>query len=61
MRFRRTLVIGARFFIDFEWTLVTGFSPSVRAEVREARMRPARMPPLHPAHVGVGLHVVRLE
>jgi hypothetical protein len=52
---------GAWFLIDFEWTLVTGFSPSVRAEVREARKRPARTPPLPPPDVGVALHVVLFE
>jgi hypothetical protein len=49
---------GAWFLIDYEWTLVTGFSPSVRAEVREGRKRPAKVPPLPPPDVGVPLHVV---
>jgi hypothetical protein len=52
---------GAWFLIDFEWTLVTGFSPSTRAEVKEARKLPSRTPPLPPPNVGVTLHVVRFE
>jgi hypothetical protein len=52
---------GAWFLIDYEWTLVTGFSPSVRAEVREARKRPSKTPPIPPPHVGVELHVVLFE
>ena len=52
---------GAWFLIDYEWTLVTGFSAAVRAEVREARKRPARTPPLAPPKVGVPLHVVLFE
>jgi hypothetical protein len=52
---------GAWFLIDFEWTLVTGLSPSVRAEVREARKRPAKVPPVPTPNVGVALHVVRFE
>ena len=52
---------GAWFLIDFEWTLVTGFSPDTRAEVKEARERPARTPPVPPPNVGVPLHVVVFE
>ena len=52
---------GAWFLIDFEWTLVTGFSPSTRAEVKEARKRPALTPPIPPPKVGVPLHVVLFE
>ena len=52
---------GAWFLIDFEWTLVTGFSPSTRAEVREARQRPSQKPPVPLPNVGVSLHVVRFE
>jgi len=52
---------GAWFLIDFEWTLVTGFSPSTRAEVKEARKLPSRTPPIAPPNVGVTLHVVRFE
>jgi len=52
---------GAWFLIDFEWTLVTGFSPGTRAEVKEARKRPARTPPIPLPNVGVSLHVVRFE
>jgi hypothetical protein len=52
---------GAWFLIDYEWTLVTGFSPSVKAEVREARKRPAKVPPIPPPNVGVTLHVVLFE
>ena len=52
---------GAWFLIDYEWTLVTGFSPSVRAEVKEARKRPAKVPPIPPPSVGVTLHVVLFE
>jgi hypothetical protein len=52
---------GAWFLIDFEWTLVTGFSPSTRGEVKEARKRPSQTPPVPPPNVGVSLHVVRFE
>ena len=52
---------GAWFLIDFEWTLVTGFSPSTRAEVKEARKRPSQTPPVPPPNVGVALHVVLFE
>jgi len=52
---------GAWFLIDYEWTLVTGFSPSVKAEVKEARKLPARAPPIPPPNVGVSLHVVLFE
>jgi len=52
---------GAWFLIDLEWTLVTGFSPSTRAEVKEARKRPSQTPPVPPPNVGVSLHVVRFE
>ena len=52
---------GAWFLVDFEWTLVTGFSPGTRAEVKEARKRPARTPPVPPPNVGVPLHVVVFE
>ena len=52
---------GAWFLIDYEWTLVTGFSPSVRAEVREGRKRPGKTPPIPPPNVGVALHVVLFE
>jgi hypothetical protein len=52
---------GAWFLIDYEWTLVTGFPPSVRAEVREARKRPGKVPPIPPPSVGVALHVVLFE
>jgi len=52
---------GAWFLIDYEWTLMTGFPPSVRAEVREARKLPARTPPIPPPNVGVTLHVVLFE
>lgn len=52
---------GAWFLIDFEWTLVTGLSPSVRAEVKEARKRPAKVPPVPTPNVGVALHVVLFE
>jgi hypothetical protein len=52
---------GAWFLIDYEWTLVTGFSPSVKAEVKEARKLPARTPPIPPPNVGVPLHVVLFE
>jgi hypothetical protein len=52
---------GAWFLIDYEWTLVTGFSPSTRAEVKEARKRPAATPPIPPPNVGVPLHVVLFE
>ena len=40
---------------------MTGFSPSVRAEVKEARKRPAKVPPVPPPNVGVALHVVLFE
>jgi hypothetical protein len=52
---------GAWFLIDFEWTLVTGFSPGVKAEVKEARKRPGRVPPIPPPNVGAALHVVLFE
>ena len=52
---------GAWFLIDFEWTLVTGFSPDTRAEVKEARKLPSRTPPIPPPNVGVPLHVVLFE
>jgi hypothetical protein len=52
---------GAWFLIDYEWTLMTGFPPSVRAEVKEARKLPARTPPIPPPNVGVPLHVVLFE
>jgi hypothetical protein len=52
---------GAWFLIDYEWTLMTGFSASVRAEVKEARKRPASVPPIPPPNVGVALRVVRFE
>lgn len=52
---------GAWFLIDYQWTLMTGFSASLRAEVREARKLPASAPPLPPPSVGVKLHVVRFE
>jgi hypothetical protein len=52
---------GAWFLIDYEWTLMTGFSASVRAEVKEARKRPTRVPPIPPPNVGVALRVVRFE
>jgi hypothetical protein len=52
---------GAWFLIDYEWTLVTGFSAATRAEVKEARKRPSATPPLPPPNVGVKLHVVRFE
>jgi hypothetical protein len=52
---------GAWFLIDYQWTLMTGFSASLRAEVREARKRPASTPPLPPPSVGVKLHVVQFE
>jgi len=52
---------GAWFLIDYEWTLVTGFSPKTRAEVKEARKRPSETPPIPPPNVGVPLHVVRFE
>ena len=59
--FQPTRDDGAWFLIDYEWTLVTGFSPSVRAEVKEARKRPAKVPPIPPPSVGVTLHVVLFE
>jgi hypothetical protein len=49
---------GAWFLIDYEWTLMTGFPPSVRAEVKQARKLPAGVPPIPPPNVGVPLHVV---
>ena len=52
---------GAWFLIEGEWTLMTGFSASLRAEVREARQRPASTPPVAPPKVGVALHVVLFE
>ena len=52
---------GAWFLIDYEWTLMTGFSASVRAEVREARKRPTSVPPIPPPNVGVALRVVQFE
>jgi hypothetical protein len=52
---------GAWFLIDGQWTLMTGFSASVREEVKEARQRPARVPPVPPPGVGVALHVVLFE
>jgi hypothetical protein len=52
---------GAWFLIDYEWTLVTGLSPSARAEVKEARKRPAKVPPVPTPNVGVALHVVLFE
>jgi hypothetical protein len=52
---------GAWFFVDGQWTLMTGFSASVRAEVKEARKRPASVPPVPPPSVGVALHVVLFE
>ena len=52
---------GAWFLIDYEWTLMTGFSASVRAEVKEARKRPASVPPIPPPNVGVALRVVQFE
>jgi hypothetical protein len=52
---------GAWFLIDFQWTLMTGFSASLRAEVKEARKRPASTPPVPPPSVGVKLHVVLFE
>ena len=52
---------GAWFLIDYEWTLMTGFSASVRAEVKEARKQPASVPPIPPPNVGVALRVVQFE
>jgi hypothetical protein len=52
---------GAWFLIDGQWTLMTGFSASVRQEVKEARKRPASVPPVPPPNVGVTLHVVLFE
>jgi hypothetical protein len=52
---------GAWFLIEGQWTLMTGFSASLRAEVREARKRPASVPPVPPPKVGVALHVVLFE
>jgi hypothetical protein len=52
---------GAWFLIDMQWTLVTGFAAEVKAEVREARKRPAAVPPVPPPSAGVALHVVLFE
>ena len=52
---------GAWFLLDGQWTLMTGFSAEVRAEVREARKRPAGVPPVPPPNAGVTLHVVLFE
>jgi hypothetical protein len=52
---------GAWFLVDGQWTLMTGFSASVRAEVKEARKRPASAPPVPLPAVGVTLHVVLFE
>jgi hypothetical protein len=52
---------GAWFLIDGQWTLMTGFSASLRLEVKEARKRPASVPPVPPPSVGVTLHVVLFE
>lgn len=52
---------GAWFLIDYEWTLMTGFSAAVRAEVREARKQPVSVPPIAPPNVGVALRVVQFE
>ncbi|HYN05501.1 MAG TPA: hypothetical protein VE359_23855 [Vicinamibacteria bacterium] len=52
---------GAWFLIDYEWTLMTGFSAGVRAEVKEARKRPASVPPIPPPNVGVALRVVQFQ
>lgn len=52
---------GAWFLIDGEWTLMAGFSASLRLEVKEARKRPAAVPPVPPPNVGVALHVVLFE
>ncbi len=52
---------GAWFLLDGQWTLMTGFSADVKAEVREARKRPAAVPPVPPPNAGVTLHVVLFE
>ena len=52
---------GAWFLMDGQWTLMTGFSAEVKAEVREARKRPAAVPPVPPPNAGVTLHVVLFE
>jgi hypothetical protein len=52
---------GAWFLIEGEWMLMAGFSAALRAEVREARRRPASVPPVPPPKVGVKLHVVLFE
>ena len=52
---------GAWFLVDGQWTLMTGFSASLRQEVKEARKRPASVPPVPPPNVGVTLHVVLFE
>jgi len=52
---------GAWFLIDYEWTLMTGLSANVRAEVKEARKRAASVPPIPPPNVGVALRVVQFE
>lgn len=52
---------GAWFLIEGQWTLMTGFSAAVRAEVKEAKKRPAAVPPIPPPDVGVTLHVVLFE
>ena len=52
---------GAWFLIDGQWTLMSGFSAGVRLEVKEARKRPAAVPPVPPPTVGVKLHVVLFE
>jgi hypothetical protein len=52
---------GAWFLLEGQWTLMTGFSVEVRAEVREARKRPAAVPPVPPPDAGAQLHVVLFE
>jgi hypothetical protein len=52
---------GAWFLIDMQWTLMTGFSVEVKGEVREARKRPASVPPVPLPDAGVKLHVVLFE
>ena len=52
---------GAWFLLDGQWTLVTGFSVEVKAEVKEARKRPAAVPPVPLPDAGVKLHVVLFE
>ena len=52
---------GAWFLLEGQWTLMTGFSVEVRAEVREARKRPAAVPPVPPPDAGAKLHVVLFE